>query len=65
MQSLFSVGDLLQEISSPDIVYIVLSMKQHNNNIVYTLMWIYEDAQSNSYMDFNEDIIRKTTRKLV
>jgi len=65
MQSLFSVGDLLQEISSPDIVYIVLSMKQHNNNIVYTLMWIYEDAQSNSYMDFNEDIIRKTTRKLI
>jgi len=65
MQSLFSVGDLLQEISSPDIVYIVLSMKQHHNSVVYTLMWIYEDAQSNSYMDFNEDIIRKTTRKLV
>lgn len=65
MQSLFSVGDLLQEISSPDIVYIVLSMKQHKNNITYTLMWIYQYEQNNSYMDFYEDIIRKTTRKLV
>ena len=65
MQSSFVVGDLLQEISNPDIVYIVLSTKQHNNNITYTLMWIYEDAQDNSYMDFNEDIIRKTTRKLI
>jgi len=65
MQSLFVVGNLLQEISNPDIVYIVLSMKQHNNNIIYTLMWIYEDAQDNSYMDFYEDIIRKTTRKLI
>lgn len=64
-QSLFVVGDLLQEISNPDIVYIVLSMKQHNNNVMYTLMWIYEDAQDNSYMDFYEDIIRKTTRKLI
>ncbi len=65
MQSSFVVGDLLQEISSTNIVYIVLSMKQHNNNIMYTLMWIYEDAQDNSYMDFYEDIIRKTTRKLI
>ena len=65
MQSSFVVGNCLQEISNPDIVYIILSMKQHNNNIMYTLMWIYEDAQSNSYMDFDEDIIRKTTRKLV
>ncbi len=65
MQSLFSVGDLLQEISSPDIVYIVLSIKQHKNKITYTLMWIYQDEQNNSYMDFHEDIIRKTTRKLI
>lgn len=64
MQTLFDVGNLLQEKSNPSVVYIVLSIKQHKNNITYTLMWIYQYEQNNSYMDFNEDIIRKTTRKL-
>lgn len=65
MQTLFDVGNLLQEISCPSVVYIVLSIKQHNNNITYILMWTYQDEQNNSYMDFHEDIIRKTTRKLI
>lgn len=65
MQTLFDVGNLLQEISCPSVVYIVLSIKQHNNNITYTLMWIYQDKQDNSYMDFDEDVISKTTRKLI
>jgi hypothetical protein len=65
MQTLFDVGNLLQEISDPSVVYIVLSIKQHNNNITYTLTWIYQDEQNNSYMNFYEDIIRKTTRKLI
>ena len=65
MQTLFDVGNLLQEKSNPSVVYIVLSIKQHKNNITYTLMWIYQYEQNNSYMDFYEDIIRTTTRKLV
>lgn len=65
MQTLFDVGNLLQEKSNPSVVYIVLSIKQHKNNITYTLMWIYQDEQNNSYMDFYEDIIRTTTRKLI
>ena len=65
MQTLFDVGNLLQEKSNPNVVYIVLSIKQHNNNIMYTLMWIYQFEQNNSYMDFYEDIIRTTTRKLL
>ena len=65
MQTLFDVGNLLQEKSSPNVVYIVLSIKQHKNNITYTLMWIYQYEQNNSYMDFYEDIIRITTRKLI
>lgn len=65
MQTLFDVGNLLQEKSNPNVVYIVLSIKQHKNNITYTLMWIYQYEQNNSYMDFYEDIIRTTTRKLV
>ncbi len=65
MQTLFDVGNLLQEKSNPSVVYIVLSIKQHKNNIIYTMMWIYQDEQNNSYMDFYEDIIRTTTRKLV
>ena len=64
-QTLFDVGNLLQEKSNPNVVYIVLSIKQHKNNIVYTLMWIYQDKQDNSYMDFDEDVISKTTRKLI
>lgn len=64
-QTLFDVGNLLQEKSNPNVVYIVLSIKQHKNNIVYTLMWIYQYEQNNSYMDFYEDIIRTTTRKLI
>ena len=62
MQTLFDVGNLLQEKSNPNVVYIVLSI---TNNIVYTLMWIYQYEQNNSYMDFYEDIIRTTTRKLL
>ena len=62
MQTLFDVGNLLQEKSNPNVVYIVLSI---TNNIVYTLMWIYQYEQNNSYMDFYEDIIRTTTRKLI
>lgn len=62
MQTLFDVGNLLQEKSNPNVVYIVLSI---TNNIVYTLMWIYQFEQNNSYMDFYEDIIRTTTRKLL
>ena len=62
MQTLFDVGNLLQEKSNPNVVYIVLSI---TNNIVYTLMWIYQYEQNNSYMDFYEDIICKTTRKLI
>ena len=62
MQTLFDVGNLLQEKSNPSVVYIVLSI---TNNIVYTLMWIYQYEQNNSYMDFYEDIIRTTTRKLI
>lgn len=65
MQTLFDVGNLLQEKSNPSVVYIVLSIKQHKNNITYTLMWIYQYEQNNSYMDFYEDIIRTTTRKLI
>jgi len=65
MQTLFDVGNLLQEKSNPNVVYIVLSIKQHKNNITYTLMWIYQYEQNNSYMDFYEDIIRTTTRKLI
>ena len=65
MQTLFDVGNLLQEKSNPNVVYIVLSIKQHKNNITYTLMWIYQYEQNNSYMDFYEDIIRITTRKLI
>ena len=65
MQTLFDVGNLLQEKSNPSVVYIVLSIKQHKNNITYTLMWIYQYEQNNSYMDFYEDIIRTTTRKLL
>mgnify|MGYP001256910628 FL=1 len=65
MQTLFDVGNLLQEKSNPNVVYIVLSIKQHKNNITYTLMWIYQYEQNNSYMDFYEDIIRTTTRKLL
>ena len=64
-QTLFDVGNLLQEKSNPNVVYIVLSIKQHKNNITYTLMWIYQYEQNNSYMDFYEDIIRTTTRKLL
>lgn len=62
MQTLFDVGNLLQEKSNPSVVYIVLSI---TNNITYTLMWIYQYEQNNSYMDFYEDIIRTTTRKLL
>ena len=65
MQTLFDVGNLLQEKSNPSVVYIVLSIKQHKNNNTYTLMWIYQYEQNNSYMDFYEDIIRTTTRKLI
>ena len=65
MQTLFDVGNLLQEKSNPSVVYIVLTIKQHNNNVIYTLMWIYQYEQNNSYMDFYEDIIRTTTRKLL
>ena len=65
MQTLFDVGNLLQEKSNPSVVYIVLSIKQHKNNVIYTLMWIYQYEQNNSYMDFYEDIIRTTTRKLI
>ena len=65
MQTLFDVGNLLQEKSNPSVVYIVLSIKQHKNNVIYTLMWIYQYEQNNSYMDFYEDIIRTTTRKLL
>ena len=65
MQTLFDVDNLLQEKSNPNVVYIVLSIKQHKNNITYTLMWIYQYEQNNSYMDFYEDIIRTTTRKLI
>jgi len=65
MQTLFDVGNLLQEKSNPNVVYIVLSIKQYKNNITYTLMWIYQYEQNNSYMDFYEDIIRTTTRKLL
>ena len=62
MQTLFDVGNLLQEKSNPSVVYIVLSI---TNNVIYTLMWIYQYEQNNSYMDFYEDIIRTTTRKLL
>lgn len=65
MQTLFDVGNLLQEKSNPNVVYIVLSIKQHKNNITYTLMWIYQYEQNNSYMDFYENIIRTTIRKLI